>query len=280
MTSETDTSGFFVVDGARLYYESRGTGPAVVFVHAGIADSGMWDTQFAALATEYRVVRYDMRNFGRTEADDMPFSDWEDLAALLEALAIDQAVIVGASMGATVAVSLALERPEVVRGLVLMSPGIFPGHEPSGELRRGWHDVERALDAGQVEQALDVELEMWVDRRKHRSEPVREDVRQQIRRMNARAYELAPDAPTRKPLRPPALSRLDQIGVPVLIVTGSLDLPDIDSIARRLERGLPNVEHIVVPDTAHLLNMEQPERFNDILRTFGRSCSRPSAARD
>jgi pimeloyl-ACP methyl ester carboxylesterase len=124
------------------------------------------------------------------------------------------------------------------------------------------------MDAGAVERALDIELDMWVDRGNRRSEPVREDVRQQIRRMNARAYELASDAPNRKPLRPPALSRLDQFSVPVLIVTGSLDMPDIDSIAKRLERGIPDVERVVVPDTAHLLNMEQPERFNEIVREF------------
>jgi pimeloyl-ACP methyl ester carboxylesterase len=268
LTNETDTSSYLDVEGGRLFYESRGSGSPVVFVHAGIADSGMWETQFAALASNYHVVRYDMRNFGQSETGDVAFADWEDLAALLEGLAIEQTVIVGASMGATVAVGLALERPELVRGLILVSPGIFPGHEPSGELRRGWQSVGQAMDAGAVERALDIELDMWVDRGNRRSEPVPEDVRQQIRRMNARAYELASDAPNRKPLRPPALSRLDQISVPVLIVTGSLDMPDIDSIAKRLERGLPNVKRVVVLDTAHLLNMEQPERFNEIVREF------------
>jgi pimeloyl-ACP methyl ester carboxylesterase len=263
-----DEDGFLAVEGGRLYYKSRGSGPALVFVHAGIADSSMWDRQFAAFESDHRVVRYDMRNFGRTETEDVAFADWEDLAALLHALQIEQAVIVGASMGATVAVGLALERPELVRGLILMSPGIFPGHEPSGELRRGWRSLGQAMDAGQTERALDIEMEMWIDRGNRRSEPVEASVRQQMRAMNARAYELASDAPNRKPLRPPALSRLDQIHVPVLIVSGSLDMPDIDSIARRLERGLPNVERVVVPNTAHLLNMEQPERFNEIVREF------------
>jgi pimeloyl-ACP methyl ester carboxylesterase len=268
VTSQTDQSGYLDVDRGRLHYESRGTRPNIVFVHAGIADSGMWDTQFADLASDYRVVRYDMRNFGRSETDDVSFADWEDLAALFDGLAIDQAVIVGASMGATVAVGLALERPALVGGLILMSPGIFPGHQPSGELQRGWHSIEQALDAGETDRALDIEIDMWVGRAQRRSTPLSESVRQQVRQMNAQAWELASDAPNRLPLRPPALSRLDQISVPVLIVTGSLDMPDVDSIARRLERGLPNVERIVVPDTAHLLNMEQPECFNEIVRAF------------
>src|SRR5665213_2822803 len=114
MTSQSSGSGYIDGDGAHLYYEWSGSGPAVVFVHAGIADSGMWDEQFAAFAAEFKVVRYDMRNFGRTVASDMAFAGWEDLAALLGSLSIDSAVIVGASMGATVAVDLTLERPTLV----------------------------------------------------------------------------------------------------------------------------------------------------------------------
>jgi 3-oxoadipate enol-lactonase len=268
MMIHSSSRGYFDVNGARLYYESSGSGPAVVLVHAGISDSGMWDEQFEPLAGEFKVVRYDMRNFGQTEAGEMAFADWEDLDALLQALSIDSAVIVGASMGATVAVGLALERPELVDGLVLISPGIFPGHDPSGELRRGWQRVSQALDSGDVERALDTELDMWVDRAGQRPTPVTESVRQRIRRMNARAYELASDAPNRKPLRPPALTRLARIAVPTLIITGSHDIPDIATIARRLERGIPNVQAVVVPDAAHLVNMEQPQVVNQLLLDF------------
>ncbi|HEX3721163.1 MAG TPA: alpha/beta hydrolase [Nitrolancea sp.] len=268
MTIHPSSGGYVEVDGAKLYYESSGSGPAVVFVHAGIADSSMWDEQFEALAGEYKVVRYDMRNFGQTVADEAAFADWEDLDALLHALSIDSAVIIGASMGATVAVGLALERPELVRGLVLIAPGIFPGHEPSGELRRGWRSLSQALDSGNVDRALDIELDMWVDRAGHRPTPASEAVRQQIRRMNARAYELASDAPNRRPLKPPALTRLAHITVPTLIITGSHDMPDIATIARRLERGIANSRTVVVPDSAHLVNMEQPQAVNQLLLDF------------
>jgi len=268
MTSQSSGSGYIDVDGAQLYYEWSGSGPAVVFVHAGIADSGMWDEQFAAFAAEFKVVRYDMRNFGRTVASDRAFADWEDLAALLGSLSIDSAVIVGASMGATVAVDLTLERPTLVRSLVLVSPGIFPGHEPSSELRRGWRSVSQALDAGQIDRALDIELDMWIDRGGVRPAPVREEVRQQIRQMNARAMELVSDAPTRKPLRPPALTRLAKIAVPTLIITGSHDMPDIGSIAKRLERGIVDAQIVTVYDAAHMASMEQPERFNELVLNF------------
>jgi len=268
MTQKLSSSGYVDVGGAEIYYELRGSGPAVVFVHAGIADSGMWDEQFDTLSAEFSVVRYDMRNFGQTVAGETAFADWEDLAAVMQKLAIESAFIVGASMGATVAVELALERPELVRGLILVSPGIFPGHEPSGELRRGWSKLGQALDSGNTDRALDVELDMWVDRAGHRPTAVREAVRRRVRQMNARAYELASDAPNRKPLRPPALTRLKQIAAPTLIVTGDRDMPDIATIAKRLERGIPSVQTVSVPDAAHMLNMEQPERFNELLLGF------------
>jgi len=268
MTQKLSSSGYVDVGGAEIYYELRGSGPAVVFVHAGIADSGMWDEQFDTLSAEFSVVRYDMRNFGQTVAGETAFADWEDLAAVMQKLAIESAFIVGASMGATVAVELALERPELVRGLILVSPGIFPGHEPSGELRRGWSKLGQALDSGNTDRALDVELDMWVDRAGHRPTAVREAVRRRVRQMNARAYELASDAPNRKPLRPPALTRLKQIAAPTLIVTGDRDMPDIATIAKRLERGIPNVQTATVPDAAHILNMEQPDRFNELVLDF------------
>jgi 3-oxoadipate enol-lactonase len=268
MTDRTSNSGYVDVGGAELYYEARGAGPAVVFVHAGIADSGMWDEQFDTFAAEFSVLRYDMRNFGQTVAGETAFADWEDLAIVMQKLAIESAFVVGASMGATVAVGLALERPELVRGLILVSPGIFPGHEPSGELRRGWSKLSQALDSGDTNRALDIELDMWVDRAGRQPTPVSDAVRQRVRQMNARAYELASDSPNRKPLRPPALTRLGQIAAPTLVITGSRDMPDVATIARRLERGIPHVQAAIVPEAAHMLNMEQPRRFNELVLDF------------
>jgi len=83
MTNET---GFLETNGARIYYEVDGHGPAVVLIHAGIANLRMWDDQVTALRDAYRVIRFDTRGFGRTETDAVEFSNRADVAALLDHL--------------------------------------------------------------------------------------------------------------------------------------------------------------------------------------------------
>ena len=87
------------VNGVEFYYELAGRGPAVVLVHAGIADSRMWDGQFEALAAAHTVLRYDLRGFGRTPPAPGPFDHAGDLRALLDALGLARVALVGCSQG-------------------------------------------------------------------------------------------------------------------------------------------------------------------------------------
>ena len=73
--------GFVPVDGGQLYYEAVGEGPVLVLVHAGIADSRMWDGQMPAFSDTHRVVRYDVRNFGLSSIAEKDFAHHEDLKA-------------------------------------------------------------------------------------------------------------------------------------------------------------------------------------------------------
>src|ERR671936_3184279 len=108
----------------QLHYEVAGAGPPVVFVHAGIADSRMWDAQFASFADDFRVVRYDIAGFGRSPLRGGPFCHWRDLVALLDELRIEQAALVGNSFGGRIALDVAIAAPERVSALVLVAPGL------------------------------------------------------------------------------------------------------------------------------------------------------------
>ncbi|MGH9778596.1 MAG: alpha/beta fold hydrolase, partial [Candidatus Acidiferrales bacterium] len=123
-------SGVAEVNGAKLYYESAGRGPAVVCLNGGGLDCRMWDDQFAAFAELYRIVRYDYRGSGRSEPATENFSHLEDLAELLDFLKVDVAILAGASAGAALAMDYTLANPKRVRGLVLSSPGLS-GHQLS-----------------------------------------------------------------------------------------------------------------------------------------------------
>lgn len=111
-------SGFLDVPHGRLYYEVAGAGQAVVFVHGFTLDTRMWDDQWTVFGERGRVVRYDLRGFGRSEAEPVPYSDLDDLLALLNFLDIERAHLVGLSMGGMVLVHFTLAHPRRVHGLV------------------------------------------------------------------------------------------------------------------------------------------------------------------
>src|SRR5689334_18674770 len=92
------------VNGAKLYYEMAGAGVALVLIHSSFCDQRMWDDQFSVFAQECRVIRYDLRGFGKSAMPETPFSFIEDLRELLGALQTERACIVGLSLGAYVAI--------------------------------------------------------------------------------------------------------------------------------------------------------------------------------
>ena len=124
---------FLEHDGARIHYEVAGPddAPAILFLHAGVATSAMWDPQFRDLSRDHRVVRYDLRGFGRTESQDVPFSNRSDAIAVLDAAGVDRATLVGASRGGTIALDTAVEFPERVNW-ALVPVALVPVGAPTG----------------------------------------------------------------------------------------------------------------------------------------------------
>ena len=109
-------TGFTDANGAKIYYEVAGGGPPLVFVHGYALDRRMWDDQFEIFAPRYRVVRYDLRGFGRSGVPTAaPFSNHDDLRRLFDVLGIERAHICGLSMGGGVTIDFALEYPDRVR---------------------------------------------------------------------------------------------------------------------------------------------------------------------
>ena len=267
MTGAPET-GFGRVNGASLYYEVMGDGEPLVLVHAGIADSRMWDGQFEAFAGRYRVVRYDMRGFGRTVAAGGSYSHHEDLRGLLDLLGIERARFVGCSMGGKTVIDFALEFPQRTRALVLVGPAVG-GFEPDVDPPEVWDELVAADVAGDLGRVSELEVRMWVDGPYRGPDRVDPAVRDLVREMNLIALKNEASATgDEQPLEPPAADRLPEILVPALVLVGDRDRPEIVAGADVLEERLPNVQMVVMPETAHLPNMERPEEFNGIVLEF------------
>lgn len=258
----TAQSGFVKLDGARLWYERDGEGSPVVLVHGGLWDSRMWDDQFAALAERCLAVRYDLRGYGRSDRPTAEYSHSDDLAGLMTKLKIKQAAIVGLSMGGAVAIDFALEHPDRVAALVLAAPNLG-GYEFSADLGRRYAQAEKALEAGDVQKAAELELEIW--------SPVRSEAGPDIRIKEIamdNAHQVALDPTLQRRVQPPAIERLEEITAPTLVITGDRDLPDMDRIAELITDKVPGALRAVMQGADHAVNMRRPADFTARLLGF------------
>ena len=266
-------SGFVPVPGGKLFYEERGSGPAVILIHGGMLDHRMWDAQVAALAREHRVIRYDVAAHGRSPAPQGDWKSWEHLGLLMDALKVENASLVGLSMGGWIAIDFAIARPGRVRSLVLLGPGLsgfpFTGRDFMALVGQSYR-ARKAVDAARV---ADLFLRSWLAG-PHRT-PAQVDPA-----VWAKALEMAkPNAVAfaqGSGLEPPAVARLGEVTAPTLVLEGELDCEDIHLVARLLERRIPGTRRVVIPGVAHMPNLERPDEVNRLLVEF---LKKPAARR-
>jgi pimeloyl-ACP methyl ester carboxylesterase len=261
-------TGMAEVNGTRIYYEAAGAGEPLVLVHAGIADSRMWEAQFVAFSDHYRVIRYDMRGFGRTAMVEGPYSHHEDLGGLLDFLGVGRAHLVGCSMGGGTVLDFALEYPQRVGNLILVGPAVG-GFRPDFDPPRQWDEIVAADEAGDLERISELEVQIWVDGPQRSPDDVDSSIRDLVREMNLIALQNeASGLGEEWEPEPPAADRLPDVQAPTQLMVGDEDQPRVFAAIDLLEKELPNARKVVMPGTAHLPNMEQPERFNRIVLDF------------
>ena len=254
--SAQPTTGFVdAPGGGRLWYEVKGEGSPIVFLHDGLVASAGWDGPFDALAKSFRVIRYDRRGFGRSEPPTGPYSNVDDLHAVFEALKIGRAVLVGCSNGSRVAVDYTLAHPDRVEALVLVGPVISGLPYSEHFLRRGMVNYRPMFQ----EKSREKMIEAWVQ------DPYLTDSRSTQARTRLRELltqspgPLTANVPESRPPDRPAVGNLAEIHVPTLILVGESDIPDVHAHAGVLEAGIHNAQRTIVPKTGHLIQLERPE---------------------
>ncbi|MCB9452994.1 MAG: alpha/beta hydrolase [Anaerolineaceae bacterium] len=260
-------SGFADVNGARLYYETAGAGTPFVMIHAGVADSRQWNGEFAYFAQHYRVIRYDQRGFGKSEPVDGEFSPLADLTALLDHLEIQSPVILmGCSMGGGLAMDFVLSYPARAKALIMVGSG--PGGlELDTPAPAKFAEAEKAYHNQNWDLLAELETQLFFDGEGRTPDQVDPVARQLVYEMirTALTHEAKGLGKRLPNIQPPAVGRLHEIMLPVLVIVGVHDTPYILAAADYMVEHLPVAQKVVIEDAAHLPNMEHPAQFQQIV---------------
>lgn len=255
------------VNGVDLAYDDSGRGEPLVLLHEGIADRTMWDDVTPMLAERFRVIACDLRGFGETPLPDGPFVYAADVVGLIEALGVERAHVVGASLGGHVALDLALARPELVDRLVLVGAGI-DGWEHEPALRSLWEEEEAAFERGDLDEVAWINVRTWLDGPTRNEGEVPAALRRRVFEMQRAALDHENPAATGGWLTPSRRERLREVTAPTLVLVGALDQRDFRRIARFLADEIPGAVFEELPGVAHLPPLERPEAFARTLLGF------------
>lgn len=247
---------------AGLYYECHGSGrEVVILIPAFSMDVRMWTPQIGPLARWARVIAYDTRGHGRSSAPVEAHSSVDDLAALMDELNVDAAHLVGLSNGARIALDFALVHPTRARSLVLASPGVsgFTGGDFSY-----MGPVITAVRAGDYAKAA----ELWAATPLMHipNDTAAAALVRTISLDNQKLWTFRTNP--ERPLTPPAIGRLGEVRIPVMVIAGERDLPDLRRLADSVGRGIPGASMVVIPGVGHMVNLAAPNEFNRAVESF------------
>lgn len=246
--------GYIERDRVRIYYEDQGAGPAVLLTHGYAATLRMWDPQVAALADRYRLICWDMRGHGASDSPDDPAAysheaTVADMAAVLDACAVDSAVIGGLSLGGFMSLSFHLAHPGRVRALMLFDTG--PGYKKEAP-RAEWNRfAENQAVRFETHGLAGLGTSTEVLGATHRSaQGLAHAARGMLAQRDARAIESLP-----------------QVAVPTLLIAGSEDTPflaGMDYMAAKI----PDATKVIIAGAGHAPNLERPDAFNAVVISF------------
>src|SRR4030043_1356613 len=169
MNTNSPASGFAPVHNGSLYYEVAGSGQPVLLIHAGVADSSMWDAQFHLFSQDYRVIRYDTRGYGKSRTETTEFSNRQDILDLFKHLEVEKAAVIGISRGGQIAIDSTLEHPECVSALVPVAAGVSGFDYQPDAREKAWRESElfshmdELWERNAFDELADLEVHVWVD---------------------------------------------------------------------------------------------------------------------
>lgn len=258
------------INGARLHYERAGSGMPLFLLHAGIADSRMWRAQVEAFSKDFDVIAPDQRGFGRSELPAMRWSEVADLLAIMDALELKPAHLVGCSYGSSLAMDFALDHPERVSKIVLVGPSIS-GADLGKKYPEVFAEVRAADEARDPIGLNHAEMQLFLAGPTRSLERIDQRLRDLFLDMNGKTLGIDFESAPTDDLNPPAFERLGEIKAPTLLVVGDADIPPVLEATEILMTLVPGARKAVIHDAAHLPNLDHPEEFNRLVLDFLKS---------
>lgn len=250
-------------------WEGAPAASVVVLLHSGVADRRAWHPVAERLVPRLTLIAYDRRGFGDTGPATSPFSHLEDLAAVLDAVAVGPVWLAGSSAGGGLALDATVAFPHQVAGLVLFAPAVSgappaaPEHLDAATLRL---DAEReaSLARGDLSEVNRLDAWLWLDGPGQPEGRIGGAVRILALEMNAAILRnLRPQLV--RPNGIQAWPRLSELAVPVTVVCGDLDVPFLRQRCGDLAQRLPAGRLVIQPGTAHAPYLEQPAAVAELL---------------
>jgi pimeloyl-ACP methyl ester carboxylesterase len=242
-------------DGANIHYEVHGSGPPLILTHGYSSTSDMWQGQIAALSQHHKLVLWDMRGHGQSDypADAAAYSEAltvADIAALLDAVGAEKAIVGGLSLGGYMSLAFYRTHPERVRALLIIDTG--PGFRKD-DARDAWnkraHETADRFDR----EGLAVLKSLSAERASvtHRDATgLARAARGMLTQRDASVMETLPN-----------------IKVPSLVVVGADDTPFL-AASDYMAAKIPGAQKVVIPAAGHAANIDQPKAFNDAVTSF------------
>jgi 3-oxoadipate enol-lactonase len=259
------SSGYIDVKDGKLYYEMNGQGnETIVFIHDGLVHGVVWDNQFSAFASKFRVVRYDRRGYGRSPKPEKSYSNIEDLYQVITFLKIDKAILIGMSAGGGLAIDFTLQHPEKVTSLIVVGAVVSGFGYSDHMVTRGGHLT--TADYANPERLL----EYLVKEDPYETAPQNTEIKEKLWNLMQK-YPQNTDFNKNSLAEPPerpAIGILNEIKIPTLIVAGEFDIPDVFVHAGAIESGIPLAQRVIIPNAGHLVPLEQPDLFNQQVLNF------------
>jgi pimeloyl-ACP methyl ester carboxylesterase len=255
------------VEGGELWYETCGKGPrAIVLLHDGLLDATGFDAVWTVLCKDFGVVRYDRRGFGRTAAATTPYSPVDDLVALMKAAGLERATLAGVSSGGGVALNYTLDHPETVDRLVLIGAAI-DGFAASDHFNKRNLRIAMPMIIGNVGGVIsNAAKDPWLIAPGHEAARAR-----MVEILKASPQNIRHQLKSTVRAGTPAAPRMATLKVPTLILVGEHDIPDVHAAAGAAQALIPGARRIVVPDSGHLVQLEQPREAADLIGDFAKT---------